>query len=113
MIEAFGSDAEANIKLNQKARELGLTVVDLKRQAQDNPVVFYRLMGINDRPAPTPTPPAPRNQQQTPVTPTTATRDRAFYEKLKATNPKQYFSPEMLQQRYRDEFNAVKAGKEW
>lgn len=109
LAERFGSEAQSY--LNKKASELGVTIDYLRSQAQENPAVFYRLVDL-DRPAQAlPTAVAPRSNQT--VQPSSGERDKKYWDKMKATNPKEYFSPEGYKQRYRDMERAMKSGKQW
>lgn len=43
--EVWGADA--NLEINKKAKELGVSVKDLQAQAETNPNVFFRLVGLD------------------------------------------------------------------
>lgn len=107
--EKFGADAQLN--LNKKAQELGVSIEYLREQAAQNPAVFYRLVDL-DRPTNVQSPlPAPRGSVQAPQV--SGVRDAAWYAKLKAEDPKRYFSQEMTVQQYRDRMEAAKRGTPW
>lgn len=107
--EKYGADAP--VFLNKKAKELNVSIEYLKRVATDSPAAFFKLTDIDrDRSAP-PAPSAPRSGYQAPVQ--SGTRDRQFYEKLKASDRTAYFSPKVQNQLYKDMEAALKAGKEW
>lgn len=109
LAERFGSEAPSY--LNKKASELGVTVEYLRSQAQENPAVFYRLVDLDRQTQPLPTAVAPRSGQT--IQPSQGERDGKFWAKVKATDPKKYFSPEGYKERYRDMERALKAGKQW
>lgn len=89
--ETWGSEAQARI--NQKARELGMTVEDLKNQAESNPAVFYRLVGLDSKDhkvqgaSVTPSTDASRFQR------TENVKNNAYYTRLLKEDPKAYFDP--------------------
>lgn len=109
LAERFGSEAQSY--LNKKASELGVTIEYLRSQAQENPAVFYRLVDLDRQAQPAPTAVAPRSGQT--VQPSQGERDKKYWDKVKSTNPKEYFSPEGYKQRYRDMERAMKSGKQW
>lgn len=109
LAERFGNEAQSY--LNKKASELGVTVAYLRSQAQENPAVFYRLVDLDRPTQQLPTAVAPRSGQN--IQPSQGERDSKFWAKVKATDPKKYFSPEGYKERYRDMERALKAGKQW
>lgn len=108
--EKFGNDAA--LHLNQKARELNTSVKELQEIARRNPQMFFRLTGLDQAPVSAPTQVAPQSRLNVPPTPANV-RDRKYYENLKRTDKKKYFSPETQLQLYKDQFAALQAGKEW
>jgi len=109
LAERFGADSQ--LHLNKKAAELGMSLDDLKRLAQDNPALFFKAIDA-DRPAPQVAPViAPRGGANLP--PTSGERDKAYYDKLRQSNPKYYFSEDGRMQQYKDMERALKAGKNW
>lgn len=100
--EKWGADA--NLNLNKRASELGVTVDYLRTVANDSPAALFEILGVNRQAAPAPTPAAPRGVH---VPPSQVNgRDQAFYENLKRTNPSEYFSPKVQNQMYKDLFAA-------
>lgn len=96
----FGADAQ--LILNQKAKELSVSLEYLAKVANDSPSAFFRLVGIEQAtPAHQPTP-APRSSQSAPVTPQSGVRNRSYYERLKSTNPTEYFSQKTRMQMMKD-----------
>lgn len=112
LLEKFGSDAQ--LHLNKKAQELGVSVEYLQGQAKENPSVFFRLIEV-DKTTPSAAPvPAPRGHQAANLPPANSgVRDFAYWQKIKAQNPKEYFSQENLLRRYKDEERAIKEGRPW
>lgn len=97
--EKWGEQAQT--KLNQKARELGVSVDYLKGLATNSPDLFYTAVGIaGTKAAPTVTPPASQRAPQL----QTQGGDRGpdYYAQLKANDRKKYFSQEVQMQQYRD-----------
>lgn len=84
--DKFGSDAQ--LVLNQKAQELGVSLDYLAGVANDSPSAFFRLVGV-DVSQPTPTPSAPRST--TSVAPANNSRV-AYWDNMKKTNPMEYFN---------------------
>lgn len=105
--EKWGADAQINI--NKKAKELGVTVDHLQKIALDTPTLFFRLTGLDSAPAQTPPLVAPRSTQRLPETPGPAgERTKAWYQALKQRNPTEYFSAKVRQQEMKD---ALKMGE--
>lgn len=96
--EKWGADAQVN--LNQKAKELGVAPSYLLSIAQQSPSLFFATLGI-DQKASTQTLPAPRTSVQTPQ-PQSGERTKSHYDRLKATNPTEYFSPKVQNQMMKD-----------
>lgn len=112
LLDKFGADAQLHI--NKKAQELGVSVEYLQNQAKDNPNVFYRLIDIDRQTQITPPTPAPTGRQAANLPPANSgIRDLAYWQKLKAQDPKKYFSQEMILQRFKDEERAIKEGRPW
>lgn len=92
----------SKVELNKKAQELGMTVDQLKRYAEDSPKAFYRLVGIENTPSqtssglttPSSTVRLPESQG--------SEKNYGYYQKLRKENPSHYFSAkvqnEMFQQ---------------
>ena len=93
MKEMWGNDAK--LKLNEKARELGMPFEELEGFAKSNLGVFYNLIGAN-------TPAITQVAQATPIVTnpginTTSvpvvsgnTKNYVYYEKLRKENPKEF-----------------------
>lgn len=97
--QKFGNDVQ--LHLNQKAKELNLPLDYLAKVANDSPAAFFRLIGLENT-APTPTAPAPRSSVSSPAPAQSGVRNKAYYDKLKATDPVKYFSQEVRMQQYKD-----------
>lgn len=108
--ESFGLDAAR--KVNEKARELGMTLSELKEQAVRNPKAFFKLMDMDKAPSTTPAPTAPRSSVSTPPA-NSGGRDKAYYERLKAQDRAKYFSPATQVQMYKDMEKVLLAGGTW
>lgn len=95
---------QANIAINHKAQQLGMSVKKLQELAADAPSAFFNLMGIQEDTSRTPSGiPAPRTSvNSTGNQPAGQVRNAAYYEKMKQTNPKQYFDPKTTVQQMRD-----------
>lgn len=98
LLEKWGADA--NINLNKKASELGVSIDYLKKIAHDTPSVFFNLVGLDKVSAPVPGV-APRSSVQAPPA-GTGERTKSHYDRLKAANPVEYFSPKIQNQMYKD-----------
>ncbi len=101
VLAKWGSDAQLNI--NKKAKELGVTVEHLQKIALDTPTLFFALTGLDKEPQTSAPVVAPRSRElgPTPVNPT-GERTRAYYVALKQRNPTEYFSTKMRQQEMKD-----------
>jgi hypothetical protein len=101
LVKKFGPDA--NIVLNEKARELGVTLEYLSKLAEESPKVFFKTLDIDDRPAPTPVVAPPRSSGTAPAAGgKSVVRDNAYWANIKKTNPSFYFSGEARRLRYND-----------
>ncbi len=94
----FGADAA--LHLNQKAKELSVSLDYLAQVASQSPAAFFRLVGIEST-QPVANAPAPRSTQGAPA-PQGSTRNKAYYDRLKASDPKSYFSQAVRMQQYKD-----------
>ena len=106
--ENFGPKAQA--VLNEKARELGMGLSELKGIAQTSPAAFFRLVGAqegNSRPAPISGIPTGSVNVGAPESITA--RGKSYYEKLKREQPKLYNDPKVTSQMIQD---MAKLGRE-
>lgn len=99
--KAWGENAQ--VELNRKARELGLTVQDLKAYAEQTPAVFYRLVGVDsgNNTRFSPSAPAPSSVATDRVPLGTSEKNLAYYNKMKKESPKQYWSREVQAEMHR------------
>jgi hypothetical protein len=103
--DKFGNDAIT--VLNDKANELGVSLDYLARIAEDNPKIFFRTVGIDERPTPAGGVVAPRSSVQNTSPSNGTVRDNAYWARLKAADSKAYFSPQARKQRYDDALAGV------
>lgn len=92
----FGSDAQ--LILNQKAKELGVTLDYLAGIANNSPSAFFKLVGLDDAPAPL-SPTAPRSTAT--VSPQANSR-KSYWENMKKTNPNEYFNKANTMARHKE-----------
>lgn len=102
LTETMGQNYAA--KLEQEARNLGVTREYLTNLAADSPQAFYRLMGLDTpRSQGTSVSPPPSSVNPAAFTPnTTGERTQAFYDKMKQNDPKTYWSPKTQNEMHRD-----------
>lgn len=111
LTSTFGQDAQ--LHLNKKARELGVSLEYLKGLAKESPQVFFRVTGL-DAPAPQPAPVSVAPQSRVQALPQgTGARDKAFYERLKAQDRAKYFHPDTQLQLYKDMKKVLESGGSW
>lgn len=94
--EKFGADSQ--MILNQKAKELNLSLEYLSKIANDSPNAFFRLIGV-DTQVHTPQTAAPRSTTSVPLTDNSR---QAYWENMKKSNPGEYFSQKNMMQRYKE-----------
>ena len=100
LVEAWGT--EAQVKLNQKARELDIPINHLRAIADERPNSFLRLVGI------TGVKESPANVAQSSVSTvnksvaTNGAKTKAFYDALKLRDPKAYNSASTRDQMMKD-----------
>lgn len=97
--EQFGDSAK--LVLANTARENGLSPDEIKTLAQKSPKALLKLIGVSESPQPSSAPIAPRGQL-TIGSGQGSVRNASYYEKLKNTDPKKYFSNEVTVQMMRD-----------
>lgn len=91
---------QAAQKLQQKARELGMSLDKFKEIAQTSPDAFYTLVGLQKiKSTPSITPPASRGA---PVAPSGTNSGQAHWDQVKASNRAYYFSQEGRMAQYKD-----------
>ncbi len=99
--EHFGD--QAKLAVNKRANEVGMSVSELQALALKSPAAFFTLMGVSETAPTRPNAVIPQSQVNTLNQKTsTGVRGRSYYEKMKAQNPKQYFSQEVTVQMMKD-----------
>jgi hypothetical protein len=96
----FGSAAKAQEAVRRRAEELGVGVDWLRDAASNSPNAFFATMGINSNARPAPSP--GHNPEFNPSTHKSNVRDMSFYENVRKTDPKRYYSAEMRAQLMED-----------
>jgi hypothetical protein len=107
MVSLYGDKATS--VLESRAKELGLTVEDLKNTAAQSPSAFLRLVGETDKPASANTE-VEQSSINTVSFDTSKNNPKQLadnYKKLRKDNPKQYWSPKVQNEM----FKLVKEGK--
>lgn len=98
LVERFGS--EAQIKISEKARELGVPTTYLQQIGLDSPEALFTMLGVNaqkdviSRQAP--------QSRQVPPSQGSNVRNQEYYNRIKMTNPTEYFSPKIQNQMMKD-----------
>lgn len=84
---------QAQVVINHKASELGMTPAALQDIATKSPSAFFRLIGVSENPAPGLAPAVPRNGLNTVSQLNTGFKNKAYYDRMKVTDPKRYNDP--------------------
>jgi len=92
LTEQFGD--QAKLVINKKAQELGMSTQDMQALASRSPAALFNLLGVSETRTPGIAPVIPQSSVQPRNTPQSAMRGQSYYDRLKASNPKQYFSQE-------------------
>lgn len=87
----FGTDA--NKVINTKSKELGMTLESLQSLATSSPTAFLRLVGASEERSPVGGVPTPRTGVNSFHEPSTTVKNKAYFDRLKRDNPKQYWDP--------------------
>lgn len=101
--ENFG--AQATAVLNQKARELGMSLNELKDLSMKTPTAFFRLVGAQEgaqKPAVGVPLAQPGIRTASPSQTSQGARGKSYYDNLKRTNPKLYFDQKTTVQMHKD-----------
>ena len=98
MSEAFGTEAQA--KVQEKAKELGLSLQRMQEIAAESPTAFLNLIGDKAKELQ----PIVKGTIRTEGVNMQASSERnfGFYQELRRKNRKQYFSPEVQRQMFQD-----------
>ena len=98
LVNSFGTEAAA--KVQEKAKELGMSMERLRDIAAESPSAFFTLIG---QPQQTFSPMVQGSVRTEGVNMQASnTRDWSFYQKLRRENPNQYYSPKVQQQLIQD-----------
>jgi len=97
MKSVYGSDAK--MILQEKAKELGVSLDYLAGIANDSPAAFFRMIGVDTNKSTPPTPTAPRSS--TSVSPSNNSR-KAFWDNMKNNNPLEYFNKANTAKRHKE-----------
>jgi len=110
MKEIYGED-KASEMVAIKAQAMGLKPSDLGDLAQKSPEAFYQLMGVTaDKPS-TPTVTTPSVRMDNFEAGTTGAKDKAYFDNLRRTDPRKYFSPAVQNEYMRLASGAIQQGK--
>ncbi len=96
--EAHGTEADAF--LAKRAGELGIGVDRLKEIGAESPEAFRSLVGVKKEEAPKMTTTSVKSESLMSQSP--ETRNFDFYQKLRKTNKRAYYSPAVQQQYFKD-----------
>ena len=99
--EVYGDNFANTLK--QQISELGLTTEFVNDLAKKHPQVLFRTLGIDGQSQRETfqAPPASKNRSD-PFAPTVAKRTWSHYEKLRKSNPTEYFNPKTQDQMFKD-----------
>jgi len=110
MKEIYGED-KASEMVATKAQAMGLKPSDLGDLAQKSPEAFYQLMGVTaDKPS-TPTVTTPSVRMDNFEAGNTGVKDKAYFDNLRRTDPRKYFSPAVQNEYMRLASGAIQQGK--
>lgn len=112
MQEQFGDNAR--LVINKKSKELGISANELQAMAAKSPSAFFTLVGVSEVPNPGLAPVVPKNGLNSAATNgVSGIKNKAFYDKLKLTDPKKYFDPKTTVDMMRDMAECRKRGYAW
>lgn len=108
--ENFGSNAKT--VLTNKSKELGISLQRLEEIAAESPSAFYRLTGIEENRAPSGVA-MPRSSISPSVAAASGIKNKAYFDKLKQSDPKKYFSPQTTVDMIRARQECESKGYSW
>ena len=112
MQEQFGDNAR--LVINKKSKELGISANELQAMAARSPSAFFTLVGVSETPSPGLAPVVPRNGFNGAATnAVSGVKNKAYYDKMKAADPKKYFDPKTTVEMMRDMAECRKRGYAW
>lgn len=100
LAETFGPDYVS--KLKQLAVELGTSNEELNKLAAENPKMFLRLVNVGGNSAPVQNPLPKSGISPDAARPQTGVRNKAYYDNLRKTDPRTYWTPKIQNQLYND-----------
>lgn len=98
--QVWGSDTQKNFV--QAAQALNMSTDDLRTLAERSPDAFFRVVGVSTQPNAPSVGSVPRSTVQVGITGATPERNFAYYQSLKKTDPKTYFSTKTQLQMHQD-----------
>lgn len=99
--QAYGEQYAST--LSSQMAELGITEQFLNQTARDNPKALLKMLGLDDQPQKDPYRAPPTSQVRSPITqPKGEQRTWSWYQNLKNTNPKEYYSSKTNVQMHKD-----------
>lgn len=84
---------QAKQVINNKARDLGMSVKDLEGLATRSPSAFFTLLGVSQERQSTPGVPPARSSVNLGQAPS-GVKNKAYFDNLKRTNPQAYWNPQ-------------------
>ena len=104
LVELYGDQEKANAMVKAKAAELGVSVKFLQDAAAQSPTGFFKLLDVDKQPTATP---GPTHSDVNPrafgaANPGVKPGTYAYYEEIRKSNPKQYFTPAIQNQLMKD-----------
>ena len=101
--ESLGSSDAARLALVKAAKDTGMSMNEIRELAQRSPNAVFKLIGVNDSGRQPQVPTVPRNQYNPAASEVGGTaRNSAYYERMKQTDPKRYFSEKTTVEMIRD-----------
>lgn len=117
LIEQFGDEAKANEFVRNKAAELGVGVEFLQDVAARSPKAFFSSIGLENAPPKTPPTSPTRGDVNTEAFRNNGTQVKqgtyAYYENLRKSDPKTYFSRDVQLQMHKDAMAAAARGEDF
>lgn len=98
----YGGSKEAQKAINAKAKEMKVDVDWLMDIAGRSPTAFYNTVGIDQRSLSTPNANTGGNVNTSALDKNTGRRNFKYYEEMRKTSPKQYYSPAVQKELYKD-----------
>ena len=96
--EDYGT--EANAKVQERAKELGVSLARMEELAKESPTAFFSLLGGVKKPLPSMTQGSIRTEGVSQKN--AGVRDWAYYQKLRRENKALYYTPQIQRQLFED-----------